>query len=204
VQQETEMLKDLFSLLNKDNKVGELPKVLMREIVDLVEPDLARYYIRQEDGRFRRQEFHSREPLLDNKAKRKFRMRNPIQGAIGQAVRTREIVRIIDPDKAIADGVYDPIDGRVTNEIVVPILARHLLGKDQRVVAIFILSRFKGNEFSKTEYELIEFASSIINAIYKNGFELEQKERRIEFFSTVTSDLASSSVDDLFQSSSHP
>lgn len=193
------MLKELLNLLTSDNNVQDLPSLLMKELVDLFEPDLARYYVRENNSNFKRQELYSREPIVDTKSKRKFKIRPDSRGAIGEAVRTRQIVRITDTQQAQNDGCYDPIDERISNEIVVPIFARHLLGKELRVIAVLILSKFRGNEFTEKENQLVDFVSSIINAIYKNAFEHEQKEKRIEFFRAVTSDLGSTTMDEMFQ-----
>lgn len=183
-----------------ERDLDELPGPLMQYLVDLFKPDIASYYIREPFTSSYYKEASFPEEFWGKKYIQETFNRRPSKGgAIGKAVEQKEVVFIEDIVEAESKGEYVPIDPKIANEIVVPILAQGTFGvEEDAVFAIIILSRYAENEFSREEYQLIKIVGSIISTVYSNSLAKEFKEKRIEFLASIM-DLQSVDLDVLFQ-----
>lgn len=190
-------LKKLSELLKQFHEVHELPELLIPVIVELFEPDVARYYTKEPTTSYFRRVVAWPESFWNAQGS-KFEKRRPAhEGAIGRAVKTKQLVVIDKPEQAAASGDYIPVDSRVSHEIVLPILARENLGTVESVVALVVLSRFSQVKFSHNEQQLLSIVGSMVSSVYNSSLGREQREKRIEFFRDVT-DLRTIDLDALF------
>lgn len=180
-------LQALINLIKEECDIDALPGVVMPHLIDLFNPDIACYYVKDNDKRDYRQAasfpdtFWQRQEIQET-----FSRRPVVGGSIGKAIESKKMVVVNNPTEAEAKGEYVPFDPSITSEIAIPILAQRRLSTEEGVVALILLSRRERNEFTQEECQLVNIAGSIVNTIYNNCLAKELKERRIEFLASIT------------------
>src|SRR5947209_11305122 len=190
----------LIHLVRSEHDADELPELLMRQLVDLFKPDIASYYVKESFTSSYCKACSLPEAFWQDKHIHAAFNRRPNRGgAIGKAIELKEVIFVDSPAEASLKGEYVPIDPLVASEIIVPILCQGTFDfNEEVVVALIILSRFAGKEFSQEELQLVSIVGSLISTIYNHSLAKKLKEQRIEFLASIM-DLQTVDLDILFQ-----
>jgi signal transduction histidine kinase len=180
-------LQALINLIRSDHGTDELPELLMGHLVDLFRPDRADYYVKEPfNAGYRMAASSDKEVRQERTAREMFQIWPNKNKAIMRAIDRKEIVFGQAPSVAESDDEDASVE--TAGEIVVPILSRGPFDLEEKVVvAVIVMSRGRGEEFHREEYQLLNIVASLISTAYNNSLAKTLKEKHIDFLASILS-----------------